>query len=236
METLILVSIFLAIVLSILGFVMLLKYRRFGNDKTELLDQKLNSINNALDGCERMIDELNKLSDYIISNVEHKSIELKGLIDKADEKVSAIKVQLQPRFEVRSEPETLITAESVEANKPIKASSHSKNDVPKVPKKKKVSPEDNIVVIPKEVANAYKANANGIIPPKKRKSIKNIIDSVIIDDNDTGQDKGTKLDFVINSKAKEVIELSKQGLNTTQIAKHLGIGKGEIELILGIKR
>lgn len=40
----------------------------------------------------------------------------------------------------------------------------------------------------------------------------------------------------INSKYKEVIDLSQSGLDETQIAKKLKMGKGEIELVLGISK
>lgn len=236
MEALVLVSIFLAIALSIMGFVILLKYRNFGNDKIELLDQKLNSVNNTLDSCERMIDELNKLSDYIISNVEEKSVELKGVIDKADEKINVINVKSQPNFEARLEPETLTIAENIEVKSTKELSERSIKNTPKVPKKKKAIPEDNIIVTPKAAANAYKANAELIYPAKEEKPPNYIVDTVVIDDKDNVQDNGKTYTFVINSKIKDVIELSKQGLDTNEIAKRLRIGIGEIELILGIKK
>lgn len=237
MDTLVLVSIFLAIALSVFGFVMLLKYRHFGNDKAELLDQKLNSVNRALDSCEKMIDELNKLSDYIISNVEQKSSELKGIIDTADEKISAINnIQTQPHFEAVLKPETPATAENTEVNPLIKLSGRFRKNTAELHKKEMTISEENIVVTPKAAANAYKANADLINPPKEEEPPKYIVDTVVIDENNQGRDRGKMYAFVVSSKAKDVIELSKQGLNTTEIAKRLGIGKGEIELILGIKK
>ena len=40
----------------------------------------------------------------------------------------------------------------------------------------------------------------------------------------------------INSKYKEVVQLANRGLSDTEIAKQLNLGKGEIQLILGINR
>lgn len=40
----------------------------------------------------------------------------------------------------------------------------------------------------------------------------------------------------INSKHKEVITLAQKGLDETEIAKKLSMGKGEIQLILGVNR
>jgi len=40
----------------------------------------------------------------------------------------------------------------------------------------------------------------------------------------------------INSKHKEVLALAQKGLNETEIAKKLSMGKGEIQLILGVNK
>jgi hypothetical protein len=40
----------------------------------------------------------------------------------------------------------------------------------------------------------------------------------------------------INNRYKEVIQLSERGLDNTEIAKRLNMGKGEIELTLGLNR
>jgi orotate phosphoribosyltransferase-like protein len=40
----------------------------------------------------------------------------------------------------------------------------------------------------------------------------------------------------INNKHNEVITLANKGLNETEIARKLNMGKGEIQLILGVNR
>jgi hypothetical protein len=236
MEALVLVSIFLAIASSVLGFMMLMRYRSFGSEKAEILDRKLNSVNNALDSCERMIDELNKLSDYIISNVEEKSSELKSVIDKADEKINMINSQPKQNFEARVEPEMPKALQESQNSPLVKLSGHFRKVQPEVSSKEKIIPEINSAVAPRTAVNAYKANSGLANPEKAEEPPRYIVDTVVIDDKDHGRDNGKMFAFVVSSKAKDVIELSKQGVDSTEIAKRLGIGKGEIELILGIKK
>ncbi len=50
------------------------------------------------------------------------------------------------------------------------------------------------------------------------------------------QDKAKEKIIPLNAKRSEVIKLSENGLNETEIAKKLSIGKGEIELILGMNK
>jgi hypothetical protein len=48
--------------------------------------------------------------------------------------------------------------------------------------------------------------------------------------------KKNKVISIKNNKYKQVIEMSKKGIDSTQIARDLKMGKGEIELILGLNR
>jgi len=67
------------------------------------------------------------------------------------------------------------------------------------------------------------------------KNDKNVVDS-------TKNKKGASVSKVkekvipINSKHNEVINLAKKGFNETDIARKLNMGKGEIQLILGVNR
>lgn len=84
--------------------------------------------------------------------------------------------------------------------------------------------------VAKEVVNInYKAKKNNDI--KEKTSNKNQ------DDNRTDGDSGEgKKVILLSPKSREVAALAKEGLSETEIAKRLNIGKGEVQLILGIKK
>ena len=87
----------------------------------------------------------------------------------------------------------------------------------------------------------YKAKNNNV--NKKSPGVsESMIDIAAAEDYNTILDYSTRL-FKEDSKAmplsdkhREVIELSKKGMKDTDIAKSLKIGKGEVQLILGINR
>ncbi|HOQ00952.1 MAG TPA: hypothetical protein PK604_09070 [Acetivibrio clariflavus] len=55
-------------------------------------------------------------------------------------------------------------------------------------------------------------------------------------EDDKSLSKSEEKVVTLNSKHKEVLMLAKKGLNETEIAKKLNIGKGEIQLILGVNK
>ncbi|AEV68535.1 DUF6115 domain-containing protein [Acetivibrio clariflavus] len=55
-------------------------------------------------------------------------------------------------------------------------------------------------------------------------------------EDDKSMSKSDEKVVTLNSKHNEVLMLAKKGLNETEIAKKLNMGKGEIQLILGVNR
>lgn len=240
MESLVLISISIATILYVLGFIMLFRYKR---DKIRILEEELEALNNLLDGCDKMVNELNNVSDYVVSNIEEKSNELKKLIKKADNKIKDINIDLEsvqnvPIKSIDSEIVEKIQEESSEPKKRTKRSKKTEGKDSEQSKSKDFSKTISESV--SSVINAYENNINLVKKLEKAedKKPKYLIEPISIDEpiEINFSDKPKKFSLLLNSKTKEVIELSKQGLDTTEIAKKLGIGKGEIELILGLKK
>lgn len=240
MQVLVLCSITLATILYIVGFVMLFRYK---HDKIKLIEEELEALGNILNSCDKMVDELNNLSGYIVSNLEEKSLELKGMLEKADKKIKPSNSQISKQKDKES---SIVIKETKEDTKKI--TKEDKTELPKQSKKKaNQEKEDNsnqktnnsrVLTKPlSTVVNAYEKNINLIKKKEleKDKKPKFLSEEVVIEDNALN-DINKKFAFIVNSKTKEVVELSNQGMNTTDIAKKLGIGKGEIELILGMKK
>ncbi len=260
MEGWVLGSISIATIIYVLGFIMILTYKR---DKVKEMDEKLNALNNILDSCDKMIDELNNLSDYIITNIEDKSSKLVDLSEQADKKIKEFHFHVKSAINIKptiNSTEDKSINDSVEVQKKSikKTKTEIDTDTIKVepsivepyldikPKKIKVPKEAIEKSIPEKVSpqpkssviNAYENNI------KLAKSFENAndinkrstIETIEISDHTELLDKSRRLSLMLNAKTKEVLELSKQGMDTTEIAKKLGIGKGEIELILSMKK
>lgn len=215
-------SITLSIFLYVIGFVILFRYKR---DKIKYIDEQLEAINNILDTCDNMVHELNNLSDYITTNIEDKSLMLKELLSEVDRKIKYLDSQVNYISSSRS------TKKKKEAD-----SEKSENKLEQTGSKGKVTSNEKMLIKPaSSIIDAYEKNLNMIKDLEKNedRKPKYLSDKVIIDNIINSEIK--KPDFFINPKEKEIIELSKQGLDTTEIAKKLGMGKGEIELILELK-
>jgi hypothetical protein len=227
METLGILGIILGLISSAFGLILIIKAKQQNGMKDTVIEEKIDKLNSTLDACDKMIDELNKLSDYIITNVEEKSVELKGVIDTADKKISEINSQTYSVIKSAPFVDNENTSDAVQ--KP-KRKTTSKTSKKKANLDLEESKEKNAAL------NAYMASKQIAMEiEEKREEPKYILDTVIINDNEN-RDKSKMFAFVVNQKSKEVLELSKQGMDTTEIAKKLGIGKGEIELILGLKK
>lgn len=259
MQAWVLGSISAATIIYVLGFIVVLTYKR---DKINGMEEKLDALNNILDSCDKMIDELNNLSDYIITNIEDKSSKLADLSEQADKKIKELHFHVKSVVNPRTVDDT--AEEAVPDVRPKKTSSRVKKTVTKDIEENveqiQIIPTPNtltkvIVNTPKDViekdatpkiaaepaSSVINAYENNIKLTKRvdgfdNKKSKSTIDTIEISDHTELLDKSRRLSLMLNAKTKEVIELSKQGMDTTDIAKKLGIGKGEIELILSMKK
>jgi len=141
-----------------------------------------------------MVQELNKFSDYIISQVEQKNKETLDLIKNAEERLEKLtKEYASASMDSGNEKFVTNTEDSYAGGKSDLVIENLKFE------------ED----APVSAAKPYQIKLQGV---KDEKVIP------------------------INSKHKEVLALAQKGLNETEIAKKLSMGKGEIQLILGVNK
>ncbi len=224
-------------------------------DDKEVLQEKKEMLVSVISDAELMIEELNNISDYLVSHIDKKRQEVVNTVKEADEKIKAAK-----DIEVKE-----IT------DKEIKSAAGKK--IKEIIDKEIKSAADKKIkeIIDKEIKSVVDKKIKTIIIEKikeaadkeieiiKEEKVSNEIDKVyfteskelLIDGENTifrnvlSEDINKSLSNKIeskrkivsaNSKYKEVISLSQSGLNETQIAKKLNMGKGEIQLVLGINK
>ena len=240
-------------------------------DDKEVLQEKKEMLVSVISDAELMIEELNNISDYLVSHIDKKRQEVVNTVKEADEKIKAakdIEVKEITDKEIKSAAGKKIK-EIID--KEIKSAAGKK--IKEIIDKEIKSAADKKIkeIIDKEIKSVVDKKIKTIIIEKikeaadkeieiiKEEKVSNEIDKVyfteskelLIDGENTifrnvlSEDINKSLSNKIeskrkivsaNSKYKEVISLSQSGLNETQIAKKLNMGKGEIQLVLGINK
>jgi len=246
---------FVGILLMVISLVWIAFDKKKQLDDKEVLQEKKEMLVSVISDAELMIEELNNISDYLVSHIDKKRQEVVNTVKEADEKIKAAK-----DIEVKE-----IT------DKEIKSAAGKK--IKEIIDKEIKSAADKKIkeIIDKEIKSVVDKKIKTIIIEKikeaadkeieiiKEEKVSNEIDKVyfteskelLIDGENTifrnvlSEDINKSLSNKIeskrkivsaNSKYKEVISLSQSGLNETQIAKKLNMGKGEIQLVLGINK
>ncbi len=202
--------IFIGILLSIISIILILidKKNFFVFNKT--FDDKKQELAEIINDAEQMIDELNRFSDYIVSQIDVKSEELNAHIKAAESKITALEERAGAIIDSKRLIDVKIsdTVKKVQADRSEEtANAIDKGDAAMILPAAAVNP-------PEKVAAAYVSRTGASAASKSRK------DKVI----------------PFSSKYSEVLRLSNEGMEGTEIAKSLNMGKGEVELIIGLKR
>ncbi len=206
--------IFVGILLVLVSIILILIDKKSVFIFRKTFDDKKQELVEIINDAEQMIDELNRFSDYIVSQIDEKNEELNVSIKGAEEKISALKSKATAISKT-------ITATS---KKSIKGDSDDSDDTV-IETKDSMAGEatkaqrqsDTGSVLPQNSVAAVEAYSRSETMPSK--TIKSRRDKVI----------------PFNSKHSEVLRLSKQGMEGTEIAKSLNMGKGEVELIIGLR-
>ncbi len=198
---------------------------------TRSFDDKKQQLTEILNDAELMIEELNKFSDYIVNQMDLKNEELNKNLKIAEDKVLA----MGERVKVMSVDSYTSTA----VNPAADGSS--------------VQPPVSVIQTTGQInraASAYKQEAAEI-----GKQSKNDMVNETEAPEATGSRKATqaaahqeKADETVSSPLKkkdkviplrnkysEVIRLSQKGVESIDIARGLNMGKGEVELIIGLR-
>lgn len=185
---------FIGILLIIVSLVLIFLDKWKSSETEKRIDQKREELAKIIADADLMVQELNKFSDYIISQVEQKNKETLDLIKNAEERLEKLtKEYASASMDSGNEKFVTNTEDSYAGGKSDLVIENLKFE------------ED----VPVSAAKPYQIKLQGV---KDEKVIP------------------------INSKHKEVLALAQKGLNETEIAKKLSMGKGEIQLILGVNK
>jgi len=197
--------IFIGIILMAISLVWIFYDRKKAYDYTKNVESMKASLLGVMKDAEEMVEELNRISGYIFENLDSKTDDLKQTLLLADEKIKEIK------------------------SLPVE-----KNESPK----EKVESQKEKVESKKEKNETKKENTGN---EKKEGNCREVIGIQAIqlrnfteEFNNSKNSKPEAWNIASNSRYKEVVKLSQSGMGQTEIAKKLNIGKGEIELILGM--
>ena len=162
--------------LTLFALILMLFEKRRLHDYRNDLREKKDDLIKVIEDAEELISEMNRFSDYTVTQIEKKNDELLKSITQADLKIEMIS--------------------SVVANEDFL-------DLPIV------YDEDSVMQILEE----EKSESDEVLATPR---------------------KGKVLTFDL--KRREIIKLSKSGLDSTEIARLLNCGKGEIDLIARMGR
>lgn len=195
----------LGIVLIIVALVGIAYDRKKSRDAFESIDAKRDELTGIVNDAELMIDELNRFSDYIVTQMDIKNEEMNNILKSVEERIGNIKGRLNESAETVQIPVDMVV-------------NGNGSDVLVKGKIEKIQqeieePEEAVVKQEMKITN----NRSAISSYKIQSNYKNNV-------------------IPINSKYAEVLMLSEEGLSEIEIAKKLGMGKGEVELVLGMNK
>lgn len=179
---------FLGVVLIVVSLLWILIDRKKSNEYEKRLDRKKEELSAIISDAEEMIVELNKFSDYIVTQMDLKNEELLVNLKKYDQKLKQITEKSNEEFLAKKA-----------SNKKIVNGKTMERDLP--------------------VNNAKPMGSYNTNSPQKH-----------------FRSQRKEKVVPLNTKYREVLELAKDGLSDTEIAKSLKMGKGEIQLILELNR
>lgn len=190
--------IFLGITLIAIALVWIAYDVKRSNDYEKRLDEKKKDLVEIIEDSEEMIEELNKFSDYIVTQMDIKNEEMNNNLRAVEERIKQLHKQVSESSEIVIQKEKVVNGRAFEIRSKAEVSPVSYNN-------------DLVVDTLRIDMPQAAAGAPGRQVPKN-----NVIQ--------------------LNSRHKEVLRLSENGLSDTEIAKTLNMGKGEIQLILGVNR
>jgi len=188
--------IFIGITLIAISLLWIFFDRKKFSDCEKRINKKKEELSAIISDAEDMIEELNKFSDYIVTQMDLKNEELFRSLQNFDERLKQLNKRANEQY-VKSEQ----NLEKEIKNRKTGNVKHGKSDL---------------------IVDSLGLRSNQSVgkPAIQPQSVKREREKVI----------------PINSRYNQVLALAQDGLSDTEIAKNLKMGKGEIQLILGINK
>lgn len=209
--------IFIGIVLIMASLIWVAFEKKGSFSFMKKLEEKKQDMVSIINDAEQMIEELNKFSDYIVTQMDVKNEELRNNLKTADEEIK----QLHSR----------IVEQLVEVPEKIAAANENRIEVRKEATSIKVVNGICLEAVQKPSEQFITQNSDLVI---ESAALEQAIPKRLLNSKQAIR-RNDKV-IPIDGRYKEVLRLSGDGFNDTEIAKKLSMGKGEIQLILEINK
>ncbi len=180
------------------------------------IEEKQQELVEIINDAEQMIDELNRFSDYIVNQMDLKSDELNRNIMAAEKRISDLNQKANSVLDSK-------------ASEPIKSMSESSRS-------EQPAKETQVLMEPEMSEMAERLEAAGIAAPAALNTAVSAAAAYNRSNVKAAQSRKREKIIPFNNKYTEVLRLSKEGMEELEIAKNLNMGKGEVELIIGLRR
>lgn len=202
--------IFIGVLFIIVSLISIFFEKRKGSIFIDGLDKKKQELTDIIIDAEQMLEELNRFSDYIVSQIDSKNEELNRNIKEAEEKVCAISTKIRSTTAV-SKATANADIQTVETETAYAVNSTAAKSI-----------------AAKNVAISY-SQLRGI------ETLKTVHKKSNAQKNTAATKKEEKI-IPFNNRYTEVLNLAAEGLESVEIARKLNMGKGEVELIIGLRK
>jgi hypothetical protein len=219
--------IFIGILLILFSLTCIFIDKKKGFSFNKNFDERKQELVEIINDAEQMIEELNKFSDYIVNQMDLKNEQLCRNLKAAEEKVNHL---------------------SERANAAVNVAAVIKEPVLARQIKETVSEECALIMEPVVETAGMAVNSGVLETAAAKRNPGLVVDGIncspmrpelVVDRVNCPPmhpiKKSEKV-IPINNKYSEVIRLSQEGLYGLEIAKRLNLGKGEVDLILGLRK
>jgi len=217
--------IFIGVLFIIVSLISVFLETRKGFNFLNGLERKKQELADIINDAEQMLQELNRLSDYVVSQIDLKNEELNKNLKKAEEKAGALAINTKISNSAAVTPSIAKTdtrvmeTESAYAVNSISAKSSAINYA-------QLRGLEALKAAYGNKGEAYKNDA------AVKKNEKDKIEKDIVKEMEESKEKV----IPFKSKYSEVLRLAGEGMESLEIAKKLHMGKGEVELIIGLRK
>jgi len=196
--------IFLGIMLITVSIVLIAFDKKKSIDYVNELDSKKQELVGIISDAEQMIEEMNKFSDYIVTQMDFKSDQLSISLKNFEKEIG----NLKEKADIRIDASTFLSDKVVNGG----YAAISKGYENQASEYRNINSEYDGIDI-----DSTDNNNLQFIKQNSRFKIKETLGEKVIP---------------MNAKYRKVIQLSQNGLEDTEIAKCLNMGKGEVQLII----
>lgn len=197
--------IFLGILLIIISLISIFLEKRKAFHFVKGFDEKKQELSEIINDAEQMIDELNRFSDYIVTQMDLKNEELNKNLREAEERVQSLNKKVST-ISIASSAVAEAEFEAMDSGVAYAVNSTAVGSAA-------------ITNIPSYTSDAANAAYGRSEEPKSFAASK----------------KKEKV-IPFNNRYSEVLRLAGEGLESLEIARKLHMGKGEVELIIGLRK